>query len=135
MNKGINREYKRLRKAGWTAKAAFRAAKVRDEFEARDDVRLTIVPDSDMCFSDWLVCEDGLTEQQINELKDTAMDEGFWGVVGEFCDDVDGEEVWVQVDSVWGFLGSGWRDSGYDTDIMESTLAAAAERDERCFAC
>ena len=47
--------------------------------------------------------------------------DGVWGVIGEYWN---GRE-WVHVDSCWGFIGDDWRESGYDADIMRSTLDAA----------
>ena len=47
-------------------------------------------------------------------------DEGIWGVIGEFkcpyC------ESWIEADSVWGFVGNDWKESGYDEDIMNTTM-------------
>ena len=48
--------------------------------------------------------------------------DGVWGIIGEFWN---GQE-WEHADSCWGFIGDDWKDSGYDTDIMQETLAALA---------
>ncbi len=58
--------------------------------------------------------------------KQTEIDrinrEGVCGIVGEYR--VSESEQWENADSVWGFVGDDWKNSGYDTDIMASTIAA-----------
>lgn len=56
--------------------------------------------------------------------------DGVWGIIGEYWDG----EAWQVADSVWGFVGDDYRDSGWDTDIMRSTLDAFATL-EHCPTC
>ena len=49
--------------------------------------------------------------------------QGVWGIVGEYFDG----EVWQHADSCFGFVGDDWKNSGYDTDIMQATLDAARD--------
>ena len=44
--------------------------------------------------------------------------EGVWGIIGEYFDG----EAWQHADSCFGFVGDDWKNSGYDTDIMRTTL-------------
>jgi hypothetical protein len=66
---------------------------------------------------------DRLERERKAEVERVERD-GVWGVVGEFFD---GEE-WQHADSCFGFIGDDWKDSGYDVDIMASTLRQAKER-------
>lgn len=54
-----------------------------------------------------------------------AEQEGMYIVAGEILDPLTGQ--WKIVDSCGGFIGEGWKDSGYDRDIMD-TLCDLAER-------
>ena len=61
------------------------------------------------------------------EAIERADREGIWGIVGKFkcncnCPRCDG---WHTSDSVWGFVGDDWKDSGYDIDVMHQTLIDA----------
>lgn len=58
---------------------------------------------------------------------DRAERDGCVGIIGEYWN---GDE-WVHVDSVWGFIGDDWKDSGYDYDVMDATLKARAAFMER----
>jgi len=110
----IATEYARLRRLGWKAIEAFDAAKVRAAFlDAGDCVELEVVPDLDADLS--FLNQDCFADCAENE-RDRANREGCWGVVAKAY----GETV----DSVWGFIGDDWKDSGYDVDLMRAALRA-----------
>lgn len=137
------REYWRLRKAGWRAADAWRAAHINAEFFNAEcgphdmpepgAVRLQIVAD-DHCSLDDLfgdcynpkvnpdIPRATLERQRAAEVERVERD-GVCGIVGEWFD---GDE-WQQADSVYGFIGDDWRDSGYDVDIRASALAASKQ--------
>jgi hypothetical protein len=62
----------------------------------------------------------GLCPDQIAEIR-RADALGVVGIVGQAY--VGGE--WETVDSVWGFIGDDWDQSGYDADIMRGAMARA----------
>jgi len=120
--------YRKERKLGFMAMQALRNAKTRAQWYLQEDtseipeemgaVRLRIVPDDcpDLSFLDQDCSEDCRKREY-----DRANNDGVWGVIGEYWD---GKE-WQHADSCWGFIGNDWQNSGYDTDIMHSTLVAA----------
>ena len=127
------REYHRLRVKGWQALTAFDAAKTRVAWHQSDMqglVRLRVVPDecSDMdnlkgdCFNPKVNADIPASrlEREERAFEDRVDRLGVWGIVGEYFD---GEE-WQHADSVWGFVGEDWQDSGYDIDVMRMTLDA-----------
>jgi hypothetical protein len=139
----VAREWCRLRAKGWNATSAYAAAKTleawneaggyvfdegdcpnvaappipddvetysRGQFNSESGhVRLRIVPDDcpDLSWAD-----EGTLE--------LANHNGMWGIVGEYFDG----EAWQVAGSCWGFIGSDWKDSGVDTDIMQEALEA-----------
>lgn len=66
-------------------------------------------------------------QREIDALIERADREGVCGIVAQFWDDSD----WQDVDSVWGFIGSDWKRSGYDTDCMRAALDALADHDAK----
>lgn len=97
-----------------------------DEWEARNDyprgrVRLLLRADDDPSSA----LDGDFTERQLKELRERANRDGVCGICGQYWDGAD----WVDVDSVWGFIGNDWHNSGYDVDIMRATLDALAEHD------
>jgi len=150
MNHAILREYKRrLRDAQDTqnhyrgllgrnltrARQALRDAKIVAAFEAEPDVRFRVECDEtarigDLAGDMFNPKYDGLThsrrEREYKAFVSRVQDEGATGIVGEYFDGAD----WQVADSVWGFIGDDWRDSGYDTDVMSATLQALAEHRE-----
>jgi len=124
-----------------SAKFAFNSAKnyvkVMSAWEQYKDnlVMLEIVPDEvyyspDDLFGDTFnpnVNTDIDPEQLAKEEQeaiDRANREGIWGIVGKYkvacdCQNCDG---WHTSDSVWGFVGDDWKNSGYDIDVMYQTL-------------
>lgn len=111
----VRREYSRLRAKGWHAGEALRAAKVTARFrnlEHEGLVRLSVHAD-DTPIGD---CFEDARDQEL------AQEQGLWGIVSErYCATCD---RWTPVDSVWGFIGEDWRDSAYDTDVMEAAIEA-----------
>ena len=113
----ITREYKRLRKLGHKACDAYRAAVVSTEFEALEHdgrVSLELAPDLDADLS--YLEQDHFTDYR-EEIYARANEEGCWGVVVK----VEG----AAIDSVWGFIGDDWKDSGHDTDLKLAAIEAA----------
>lgn len=114
MNATVRAEYKRLRRKGWTASDAMHAAEVNaafEEAEAEGLVAFEVIPDesADLSFLDQDCMED------VREAEYSRADScGTWGIVAT----VNGKTV----DSVWGFIGDDWKDSGYDTDVKAAAL-------------
>lgn len=116
-----DREYRRLRNKGWRASEAFRAARIRADFQAhQDNVRLSIEPD-DCVDLDNIIPDFYTPREREAEIKRIDW-HGVWGLVGEFLDPL--TRQWVRADAVWGFVGEDWKDSGYDDDIRASALDA-----------
>jgi DNA-binding Lrp family transcriptional regulator len=118
------REYKRLRAKGWTADQALRAAKVLERFrelEAEGLVRFSAHEDPEP-YEHGDVGDEQETNERIEAL-------GVWGIVSErYCAVC---EHWTPVDSVWGFIGDDWKDSGYDTDVKLAAIDAIRDAAER----
>jgi len=155
-NRELVRVYLRERSKGTMARWALRNAKTRIEWDkkngdivceherrhdaTRGDVRLRIVADDsidlDNLFGDTFNPEvnSDIPASRLERERQAEIDrvnrDGVWGVVGEFFD---GEE-WQHADSCFGFIGDDWKDSGYDTDIMASTLEKA-KNTRVCRAC
>lgn len=125
----IRKEYRRLRGIGWTATEAFRAAKVRTAWEYAESagiVSLEVVPDDSwLTFDDLMgdtfnraanpdIPESRMAREEKAERERFERD-GVVGIVAK----AHGEHV----DSVWGFIGDDWKDSGYDVDLMAAALA------------
>jgi len=124
LDQKTRRDYARLRAMHWSAREALRAAKIRTRFEALEyegRVRLDIEAD-DMPYQ----YGDYENEKETN-LK--IEREGLWGVVTFVSCPCCG--AWTHVDSCWGFIGEDWRDSGYDTDLMDSAIDAAEKQSEQ----
>lgn len=114
------REYLRQRKLGQPAKIAFMYAKTRIEFnrlESSGLARLITKPDDcpDLSFLD----QDCFADVRKSEYERANRD-GVCGLIGEYR--VDKHSPWIEADAVWGFIGDDWKDSGYDADIMRSTI-------------
>jgi len=116
MNSTIQREYARLRKLGYPASNAWRAAKVRARFDGEPCVRL--VGETDLLDLDVSWCE---TERELAELIDRANRDGVWMWRAEYLDPVDG---WTSAWDCSGFIGDDFDDSGYDVDAREAALEA-----------
>lgn len=122
MNATIRREYAKQRKF-WNAETSLRHAKIKAEFDKRDDVRLVWIPDEstydDSYIDTWTDQTPTQRARARKDLWDMIERDGVWGLVSEVrcdcCDD------WRQVDSCWGFVGQDAH--GYEYDIMAAALA------------
>jgi hypothetical protein len=140
----LNRlEYQRLRRQGMAAKWAFHSAKVLAQWQnlGGEDVRLRVEPDEGISFDNLegdcfnpVVNSDipaSKVAREQKEFRQRVNDEGVWFVVGEYRDAFG---RWRSADSCGGFVGDDWRDSGYDTDIMEATIRAFLGDYSECLA-
>ena len=124
-------EYRRLRKLGWRVADAGRTARINRKFghaEFCGLVRLVPRPDDEPY--DPGDCE--LDEHD----RDRRERDGVTGITAEFntgrectCNsDYSGDickcGAWEIADSVWGFIGDDWKDSGYDADLRRAALDA-----------
>lgn len=127
------REYRRLRDKGYPAMRAIRDARIRasfDKLESDGFVRLEIRPDMFASLEDLSGdtfnreanpnIQESRTAREEKEFRDEVERDGVWGCVGEYRTHTDG--LWITADSVWGFVGHAWHDSGYDYDIMQATM-------------
>lgn len=121
MNRNIRSLYSHERSLGFQAGAALQNAKTRyrwEDMQARGVVALRVLPDNDPDLS-WA---------DEKTLKRAGCD-GVWGLVAEYrCSCC---YSWLVADSVWGFVGDDWRDSGYDTSLMEAAMEARATQKGR----
>lgn len=147
-NKELLRLYQRERARGFSAKWALSNARIRLEWDKhevaeyssgepidpkRGDVRLRVVPDETCsiedlegdCFNPKANPEISASRLQHDreEFMAKANRDGVWGIIGEYFDG----EVWQHADPCFGFVGDDWKHSGYDTDIMRTTLDTAKD--------
>jgi hypothetical protein len=129
MNPAVLREIERLRAKGYPMHLATCHARTVAAFrdaEVAGLVRLVVVPDEDYSVScsepDWKACYDRESERARVKKAwwSRVEDEGMWTLIAQVWRDND----WQHVDSVGGFLGEDWRDSGYDVDLMGAALDA-----------
>lgn len=121
------REYRKQRQY-YHAELALRAARVElawREAEARGLVRLQAEPEID-CYDDsyidtWDMSE-GRKERAKKEVADRIDRDGHWILLSQFLTD-SGE--WETADSVGGFIGEDYKNSGYDVDLKLAALTAA----------
>lgn len=128
MTPQLEKAYRKERSLGWPAQGAIRNARTRILWaELEDDrdrpgeigvVRLKIEWDDcpDLSYLD----QDCFAKDRAHEYARANRD-GVVGIVGQYWDG----SKWRIADSVWGFIGDDWRNSGYDTDVMCATLDAA----------
>lgn len=145
MNTQIVQEYRKLRKPAWyktschqlRASTALEMARykinVQTAWDTANNVRLRIEPDYDADLDDLLgETYDHKANPDINPAKlDRERQEeidrinrlGVYGIIGEYrCPRC---HQWKVADSVWGFVGDDWKESGYDLDVMHETLVTA----------
>lgn len=124
----VEYEYHRLRRKEWAAQAAWRAAKTNAEWDAaewEELVKLDVIPEFDV-YDDSFIDTWGLSpkkaEAEKKEIHQRIERDGCWIIVSYFRPDRDAE--WIAVDSVGGFIGDDYKDSGYDTDLKRAALDA-----------
>lgn len=129
MNQRGLRDYWRLRKMGWPAKDAIRAARARSTFlelEERGLVELRAVPEEeqyDASYVDtWDVSETRRAAVKRDIMRRVA-DEGVYTLCA--LSRANEEDEFECVDSCGGFVGEDWRDSGYDVDLMIAAIEHA----------
>lgn len=129
----LEQGYRKARARGWQAVWAIQHARTQIEWEkaeAEGLVRLRVKPD-DCCNLDDLLGDvynpdvntdihPARLERERKQEIQRINDYGVWGIVGEYKCECCGQ--WTQADSVWGFVGDDWTDSGYDSDVMQATL-------------
>lgn len=118
-----------IAKSAW--ENAVRNAEIINKWEQLEDdgkVRLKIEPDESADFDD--LCGDSFNPKvnpeisynnlmlQKSHFRDKVNQEGVWGIVGEYYNG----EKWIHADSVWGFVGDDWKESGYDLDVKWETI-------------
>jgi hypothetical protein len=114
------KEYARLRAAGTRAIDALVSARAHASFWRRTglSVRLTAVMDADPDLS-------YLEQEEFADVRkreyERANRDGVWVLKAEYLNPQTNE--WEETDSVGGFIGRDYEDSGYDTDLMRSALA------------
>ena len=121
MNSWIRAEYDRLRKAGWPASDALRAARTKDAFDDLENegivkLEAEIDPEGhDPSYVDtWTDRPQAWRDRTKKEISERASSEGTWGIVAYARASEDA--VWEEVYSCWDFVGTDWKDSGYDVD-------------------
>jgi hypothetical protein len=130
MNQWIKAEYERLRRNGWRACDAIRAARVKDAWDDAENAGLVKVDAEPDCLSvedtepDWdAICiNHHVAALERKEYRDRCNRDGLWIYAAYYRTSVDDE--WILADSIGGFVGSDWKDSGYDTDMRETALEA-----------
>jgi hypothetical protein len=127
-------EYERLRRLGWRANQALAAAKLRDRFAELDGdlVKLEVEPEIDFYDDSYIDCWTHLSERararERNELRKRINSEGHWILVAYWRPNHDAD--WEMADSVGGFIGDDYRDSGYDDDLRRDALDALQHHEE-----
>lgn len=124
-------EYRRLRNKGYAAHEAWRAAHVLEAFrvaEEADLVKLETECEFDY-YDDSYVDTWGLSPARVKRIKTGLAErierEGHWIVVTYARAHTSDE--WSAVDSVGGFIGQDYLDSGYDTDLRQASLTRLEE--------
>lgn len=125
MQPEVRDEYRRLRGLGFTAQWALHdaVANVRfDELHGRGFVRIRALPDhlhtTDRDIDD--LAGTHATPHQLRELRRRVETDGIFGIISEHrCSCC---KSWIVADSVWGFIGDDWKDSGYDADLKRAAL-------------
>jgi len=91
-------------------------------------LRFRIVPDEtyydDSYVDTWDISEAEKAKTK-KEISKRIKDEGVWGIaVDKKCSECG---RWDEVDSVYGFIGNEYENSGYDTDMKAAGLKAIKE--------
>lgn len=132
MNAIVSREYHRLRDKGWNASAAYRSAKTHARWRVAECdglVRIVLTQDEDAYDVSYVDTWDDASHHEKERIKKDILSQvardGVWTITGEYRQSDDDD--WTAIDSVGGFVGDDWRDSGYDVDVMLTTLDALDE--------
>jgi hypothetical protein len=123
-------------KASYCLRNAKYKAEIVSKFEALEDqgfVRLHLEPDYCSTFEDlagdtYDIDSNASTvnggERTIKAQEKAEREridrDGVWGLIGQVKCSECGQ--WKDIDSVWGFVGEDWKDSGYDVDIMAACV-------------
>jgi len=114
----VHQEYRRLRALGFRAVDAMRSARIAAAFEEEQEagtLRFRVVPDE--CFDDTHL---DMTDNERRQLWARINCDGVWGIVSEYRCACCG--AWREAESVWGFVGDDFVDSGYDVDVKVEAL-------------
>jgi hypothetical protein len=117
LRKEFTHSFKRLLGKGWPTEEAARAARALSAFAyfTPDFWRLEVIPDETPYDDSYI---DDPNEKK--EVRQRIRDEGVFGIKTEWRFSI--FDDWEEADSVWGFIGDDWKDSGYDTDMMRSAM-------------
>lgn len=133
---------------GFAAVQAYRNAIDRIKWEALQRigaVRLWTEPDFDCDLS--YLDDDSYSDREgraiAKRTRDRAERDGCWGLIGQYrtdfdnvdddgcwewhpsdVDDDSGRVKWRCANSIWGFVGDDWQNSGYDDDIRAAAIKA-----------
>jgi len=93
-----------------------------------DGWRFYVCLDEVMYDDSYIDTWDNLSDEEKAKAKTEVWErierEGVWGIVGEVaCSACDN---WVHVDSIGGFIGQDWKNSGYDADVLQACQKEAA---------
>jgi hypothetical protein len=111
-------EYKRLRSLNYTAKLAYEHACLHEqweELESNEVVEFLVEYDGEPYDDSYTE-----TEKEKKDLWERIAREGVYNIVGR----VKLNDTWHDIDSVCGFIGDDWKDSGYDYDVKHSAIEA-----------
>ncbi len=128
----LHKEYARLRTRGWPAAEAFRSAKInvafddarragQVDFRTRDDQE----PFDASYIDTWTDLSETARDKARKDALKRVESEGTYGIVSyvlRTCSE--GVTHEIEIDSCWGFIGDGWKDSGYDVDLKRAALDA-----------
>ena len=67
-----------------------------------------------------------IIERERQEEVERAERDGVWGYVAEYWNG----DQWEHADSIWGFISDDFKNSGYDTDLMQAALDSLATHHE-----
>lgn len=112
------------------ARYRIQAEGIKAKFQAMEEhtVRITSHPDDDSYYEDLegdmfnpdvnTDINPSILEREQNEFRARVERDGVWSYSSEYWN---GEE-WEHADSISGFVGDDFNDSGYDTDLMQAAL-------------
>lgn len=128
MEQAIIDEYYRLRSLGFNAHNALKAARSNVEFkklELMGVVKFEVVPDEslydDSYVDDWTDMTESQRAAKKREIWAMIENEGVWQILAQTRCPCCGQ--WIIVDTVSGFVGDSYTDSGYDSDVRFSAIS------------